>query len=796
MFHIIVALLALASANAFPGDFSTLADNTWTRIADCPGDAMGREVPPGRGATWVYDPNSQKFLRFGGYTPTYSNAVDEFDPATKTWKRLFAHDETYPDTRPGGGCRWMLAYDSTRHVIWMAGGWHTTGPTGHMGVWTYDPVAKTFTRIGDPLSCNTFYAFDQANDVIVASPPIPAWSGYTRTTPVFDISRSQWDLRSTDSIPQAYYEGRYECIYDPSIGKVVLIKNSATWFYDAASNQWSEVATTGAPPDKILAAMAYDPVNQVVFRYGGSDGRRQLTYVNETWIFKGSTRTWTRLSCPGIPVNAESKGNQPLFYHQAIAYYPPQNCFLMSDPDLGVWAFKYNPASPMGTEVVDAESLVVGKAAGNAAAEGPSDVLRAFNTPLNDKFLDMAENTLLRLESMASGDEIRWYYDPDQGIILKYGGCGNGNSPFWGGYGNSMVVYDPGIDAWFAKRTGDVSGINRPGNGCGRSHIYDSNRKQWWFFGGVSGEPYPCLAPQANGPWSYDFANDRFTGHNIASAERPYLEGGINLAYDPEHDVTVVPDADSTTWEFDFTTLLWLKKANTGGPGALAEHAGNIAWVPTLHSFLCFSGGKTWAYNPEVGRWVDLAPSNPPPAREVKMGLAYDSRNNIVLLVAGYLTWNENPVNDMWAYHPGSNAWEALNPPDAADGSRPVNGCQQTAYDSRHNVFFIGMESSDAMFAYRYKVVDLGTEKKAAAAVDNTLAVSPNPFNPSVRIRLQGNHEKARISIFAPSGGLVSRFNTEKDGVEWNASQMPSGVYLIQAETGTKTLRTKAILLK
>ena len=28
--------------------------NTWVRLADCAGDAEGREVPPGRASTWAY----------------------------------------------------------------------------------------------------------------------------------------------------------------------------------------------------------------------------------------------------------------------------------------------------------------------------------------------------------------------------------------------------------------------------------------------------------------------------------------------------------------------------------------------------------------------------------------------------------------------------------------------------------------------------------------------------------------------------------------------------------------------
>ena len=384
-YAVIIFALAVLSLPALAGDITSLPDNTWVRLCDAPGDAIGRDVPPGRGATWTYDPNTQKFLRYGGYTPTFSNALDAFDPATNAWTRLFAHDETYPAARPGGGSSWLLAHDSARNVIWIAGGWRSAGYNpmpyniGSQGIWKYDPVGQTFTKAGDALEFNTHYVYDPVNDVIVTSPIAGAMaSKFNGRTYVFDLSTEAWEARSTSPLPQETYSGSHPAVYDPSIGRVVLLKGTDTWHYDAAANQWTQVTTTGTPTSSGMAVLAYDPANQVIVRYGGSDGKHYSTYQGVTEIYKGSTRTWTSLSCPGIPVNAQSLGNKPLFYHKALAWDPSHQCLLLCDPDLGVYAFKYNPSSAAGTVVVDAESLVVAAARNNTAAPGPAGGLRPF----------------------------------------------------------------------------------------------------------------------------------------------------------------------------------------------------------------------------------------------------------------------------------------------------------------------------------------------------------------------------------------------------------------------------------
>src|SRR5215475_534095 len=68
------------------------ANGTWEKLAVPPRDVAGRECSPGMDGAWVYVPQWQGFLLYGGCSPTYSNEGWFFDPDKKEWTMLWAHD--------------------------------------------------------------------------------------------------------------------------------------------------------------------------------------------------------------------------------------------------------------------------------------------------------------------------------------------------------------------------------------------------------------------------------------------------------------------------------------------------------------------------------------------------------------------------------------------------------------------------------------------------------------------------------------------------------------------------------
>lgn len=774
------------------GDINNLPANTWVKITHSPGDARGREVPPGRGGNWIYEPNTRVFLRYGGLTPAYSNALETFDPAALTWKKLLSYDQTYPSNRPGGGANWSMAYDSVRKAVWIMGGWAARKQwqmpyaIGSQGIWKYDPVAATFIRVGDSLTWNTYLTFDPVNNVIVAS-PYEAYS-YARKTFVFSLSTNRWETRTTSPTPQTTWGGAYPALFDPSIGKVVLFKGTETWTYDAAANVWDSLTTTGVPTGTSFASYAYDPVNQVIIRFGGSDGKHANTQINETWIYKSATRTWTRMAAPGIPLHANA-----LLFH-TMAYDPPHGCLLLNEPDLGVWAFKYDPLQPAGTQLVGAESLVVGAAAARAAAPGPAEVLLPYHSPLNPRLLGMGDKTLITLSGTSSvGAEIMWDFDPDAGVIVKYGGCSNNiSSPYWTGYGNQLDFYDPSVERWVPRRVCDVGGGARPMAGCTRSVFYDTKRHRTWFMGMAAGGPWPPSPPGAIGPYTYDIATDLFTDHKVVGTINPN-DGAVNVGcvmnYDPDHDISVAP-ATGKIYVFHCNTAQWETRTVAGGPGALGAYARTVyASVPKV--FLCIKGGRTWSYDPALNLWTDLAAVNQPPDRGCKYGLAYDPLNNVMLLVGGQLTYGSGPFYDMWIYQVANNTWENVTQ------SGPGNEMMLTAYDARHQVFLMGSPLS-TLYAYRYKKSTSAREAAETRPISKLLQVTPNPFNASAQIMVSGPIGlNTVVTVIGINGRKAAEFKVGRDGAVWDASALPGGVYLVKTKSADgREWTARAVVMK
>lgn len=695
--------------------------NTWVRLGDCPGDAEGREVPPGRGSTWAYEPTSRRFFRYGGYTPRFSNALDTYDPATGRWARLFAEDEHYPATRPGGGANWGLHYDRARQRLWFSGGF-ANGTTGSHGLWSLDPATTTFTEFEATLPANVArLTYDSVHDLFVASPP-EAISVRDRTW-TYDVPTRRWTQRTTVGAPQATWSGHYQGVFHEALAKVVIFAPEpaglVAFSYDAVAHQWTRVATNQAPSTRQISSIAYDRDLQVILLHGvhptGSDG--DITPLNDTWVFNLANGEWREISTPGpTPMRSNLRSRIETTYRQALAYDSDRRRFVMADPDLGVWAFRYDGSQPPGASAIDHGFVpVIGLAARNPPAPGPGEVRRTFPTPVNPRIAALGANQLVKLtDERLTGGEVGWWYDSDQGVMIKYGGCGNQSSPYWAGYGNSLLIFDPGTARYFSRRVSDVSGGLRPHNGCTRSVVYDPARKVSWFFGGVGSGPYSQHPPNPPpGVFAYDFATDRFS--KLGPGSEPTVN--CNVAFGPSVGLAVYPDQVTQagqvvkrTWVFDSTTATWTVSADPTSPGVPYAYQ-RMTWDSQRQRFLSLGlagsadaglRNLTMAYDPATRRWTDLQPANQPPYRSSKFGLVYDSRNDVVILLGGSVSWNTDWWNDLWVYLPNENRWERQQPTVLDGGSSPAFTDNMPAgYDPRSNAVIF--TDNNEPWAYRYR---------------------------------------------------------------------------------------------
>jgi flagellar hook assembly protein FlgD len=78
----------------------------------------------------------------------------------------------------------------------------------------------------------------------------------------------------------------------------------------------------------------------------------------------------------------------------------------------------------------------------------------------------------------------------------------------------------------------------------------------------------------------------------------------------------------------------------------------------------------------------------------------------------------------------------------------------------------------------------------------------PNPFNPSTLISFKlPEQTNVQLKIYDILGNEVATLANENKPagsyeVEWNASNLPSGVYIYQLVAGTNTQMKKMLLLK
>nr|MBP9122224.1 T9SS type A sorting domain-containing protein [Ignavibacteriaceae bacterium] len=97
----------------------------------------------------------------------------------------------------------------------------------------------------------------------------------------------------------------------------------------------------------------------------------------------------------------------------------------------------------------------------------------------------------------------------------------------------------------------------------------------------------------------------------------------------------------------------------------------------------------------------------------------------------------------------------------------------------------------------------MSTEEDQVSPVEFTLYSNyPNPFNPSTTIKFavpEGSDVK--LSVFNTNGeevGVIASgyFESGIHKVEFNANNLPSGIYFAVLNAGGKMLRQKMILLK
>jgi hypothetical protein len=97
-----------------------------------------------------------------------------------------------------------------------------------------------------------------------------------------------------------------------------------------------------------------------------------------------------------------------------------------------------------------------------------------------------------------------------------------------------------------------------------------------------------------------------------------------------------------------------------------------------------------------------------------------------------------------------------------------------------------------------------GIEDGPEASAAGQILCSPNPFNPSIHIRLRtmlAVNAPVSLRIYSITGRLVADLSTQfseskKKTVTWNAEHMASGIYVVKVSAGNRTSLKRVFLVR
>jgi hypothetical protein len=249
-------------------------------------------TPPARRSTFmVYDPHNQVSVLFGGVSSEGGlNALADtwlYSYATNTWTEL----DLAVNPSPRFDMR-MVYCNATNEII-MFGGY------GAPGTWSFDCATQTWSEVVTAISPGNHWshnmAYDPGENVVIMFGGFSGEGTEGDDTWKFDCVTRQWSELSPSTTPLARYG--HVMVYDESIQRIVLANGNTayqghqddTWLYDAATNTWTEVDTTGTSGRLKWPAMVYDSINEKCILFGGQVGDDP---VDETMIYDASTETW------------------------------------------------------------------------------------------------------------------------------------------------------------------------------------------------------------------------------------------------------------------------------------------------------------------------------------------------------------------------------------------------------------------------------------------------------------------------------------------------------------------------
>lgn len=181
---------------------------------------------------------------------------------------------------------------------------------------------------------------------------------------------------------------------------------------------------------------------------------------------------------------------------------------------------------------------------------------------------------------------------------------------------------------------------------------------------------------------------------------KPQPRNGGQMVYDSVGDQVLLfggrgngsirGDLYGDLWSLDLESKKWEKIELPGGPAPRLSPG--LVYDPVRHQLVLFGGhtnsdrvNDTWLLDLDNLEWREINPAVSPPARS-DMGMAFDEKNQVVVLFGGYCLEVERDLcDDTWIFDPAANQWVEMEP----ESSPPVMYGLSLDYDSRGDTLLL-----------------------------------------------------------------------------------------------------------
>ena len=615
------------------------------------------DLPLRMGSPMVYDSESDRVIFFGGSTenlePDYTDTWS-YDYNTNEWTNMS------PAINPPASEFHQMAYHSALDKVVLFGG-HVSGDAydwiNHNQTWAYDYNTNTWTdldpAVAPPAMCAGTMVYDSESDLLVLFGGMPDDGvdiGFISETWTFDLFSNTWTNVTQSVQPVARVTG--SMTYDSESDYIVLFGGweidewtiyTDTWTFDANTNTWTEITTTGP---EIVGDLVYDSeADRVVFYGGAEDMDEGLDYCrSEIWTYNTNTETWE-----------------------------------MKDQET-----KPSPRT-RGEIVYDIESdrtILLG--GGVYFGHGDPEELYHdcwvydLNSNLwNNVDWDWQEMTPLESPGLRTGSPLVYDIESDRMVVFS----GWDSLGYDGSRYNDTFTYDYNTNTWT-----NMSPVVQPAGRGGHAMTYSQKDDTMIMFGGITGHQTDYDKFMAD-TWTYDLNTNTWT--NMSPASNPTPRAFTSLAYDNKSDVFVLfggwpggwGNAHQDTWIYNLTSNTWTNVTTSIHPdGRLLS---SMIYDYTNDRTLLFSGtdwdefkSEIWEYNVTANLWTELIPTTSGPS--FGSGSAFDIQSDLVISTGGPIDLDESIfVSQTWAFNITSEQWNNTYSPN----NPPHRSRMYLAYD-------------------------------------------------------------------------------------------------------------------